>query len=819
MGFRTVLPGPAFAIAARGPRARLPLAVLGLWLAVRGMGADAPTPEIAFTVRLDRPMGVASPLLYGCSLPAPGTPGASVLSPELLRNGSFEATASGKPLPLPAEWGERPGWELRSCGSRRIVVHNRQGEECPLILVGNRLWKDYRISLLARKLDGPGGLCILFEVEDDQNHLRWTLGGLGNRYHILESVGRGTPRELAPPVVGRIEVGRCYRIDISLREGVLRCSLDGRLIHRLGEARFRSAGVGLGATDATAEYFDLTARARNERPLYLLDDPTEARRDSISGGWEPLSAPGNAVTYYWEFVYPQHGQFSQRIRVEKYLWGEAGLRQRGIPLSSGVAYRGRIHLRGPDKPALQISLRSRDGKVHASHEVKDIPEAWTPYDFTFTPAASDPAADFCLTVNRTATVWVDGVSLVRGDAPAALGLRREAAEALRTLRPTVLRWPAGPGVAHFNWERSIGPRDRRPVVPEPAAKEAFEFAPSDFGTDEFLALSKELGAEPICVVNPSLGLGPALDWIEYCNGAAATPMGKLRAANGRAEPYGVKLWEVADPAPQADARQYGDTVAKFARKMREQDPSLRLLARGRPFGSSSSEADGALLAKVLPAIDYVAKDGRITAGRAAGGCRIEDLARGVASLRGRKGNLALADWAPVAREPDRVPTAAAVLSLLAREGGPEAIAACPCFDWWPASLSIEGLFAGPRGSVKPTPTCETLRLLRSHAIRDVLQVEGEGSGPDLDVVAGRDGDRVVVRIAHFGDKGLRASVVLDGLGSRHLAAEAEHVRIRNPEKADSARTETERIAVAGTRLTVSLLPRSLHVLVLRLEGT
>ena len=53
--------------------------------------------------------------------------------------------------------------------------------------------------------------------------------------------------------------------------------------------------------------------------------------------------------------------------------------------------------------------------------------------------------------------------------------------------------------------------------------------PNDLGTDEFLDLCKMINAEPQKVVNMLTGTPRlAADWVEYCNGAATTPMGKFR---------------------------------------------------------------------------------------------------------------------------------------------------------------------------------------------------------------------------------------------------------------------------------------------------
>jgi len=38
----------------------------------------------------------------------------------------------------------------------------------------------------------------------------------------------------------------------------------------------------------------------------------------------------------------------------------------------------------------------------------------------------------------------------------------------------------------------------------------------------------------------------AAAWVEYCNGSADTPMGRLRAGNGHPKPYNVRIWEIGN---------------------------------------------------------------------------------------------------------------------------------------------------------------------------------------------------------------------------------------------------------------------------------
>jgi len=781
-------------------------------------GGEAPPAEIAVSVHLDRPVGQSSPLLYGCSLPAPGAPGASRLLPELLRNRSFEEAPPGKVLRLPGVPGKARGWQLLLCGPERMLVRRHFGKDDPLVLAGRREWRDYRFSLLARKIDGPGGLRVLFELQDSRNHLRWTLGTSRNGWHVLESVGDGRPRQIGPAVVGRIEAGRCYRIDANLRDKVLTLSLDGRPIHRIS-CRFRFAGIGLGAADATAEYFDIRVLGPKGWLRFLLNHPTEAKRDGVAGSWEAIRDPRNSVQYKWDMLYPSNSNFSQRIQVNEYVGGDAGICQRGIPVSAGTTYRGRVHLRSVGAAAVVVSLRSREGKVHAQRELGDIPKTWTAYDFALTPKVSDPAADLCLSLNQKAILWVDQVSLASSSAIGPQGLRRDFVDALRRLRPTAVRWPSGLAATQYNWRRGVGPRPERPVTTvRGGTRSVFEAAPNDFGTDEFLGLCRELGAEPILVLNARLGVRPALDWLEYCNGEATTPMGKLRAANGRKKPYGVNYWLIHDePWGEMRAKSYVNTVAKLAEAMREQDPSVKVLAFGGP-SMAHGRWEAELVAQAGKHLSHIAKSARLGFAAAEGITPLDQLGAALKSLRTLSLRVALTDWAP-GGPPSRSPLAAATaLNILAREAGPDAIATCG--------------HAAPLVAIGPTkidtsPCYEVLKLFRAHSVRRLVRVEtrpaakaqgAKPTPPQLDVLAGRQGDKVVVRLVHQGKRKLKAGLAIEGLGARSLARQADLFCIRDDPRAAAVRTEHERIGVSGGKLSVSLRPEAVHVVVLRVEG-
>ena len=670
---------------------------------------------------------------------------------------------------MPAGWTPSEGWELRACGGRMVVVRTSRESDQPLVLVGKRKWRDYHLSLLARKTGGTGGLRILFEVQDQKNHVRWTLGARGNTHHILESVGAGRARPMARPVVGRIETGRLYRIDISLRRGTLLCSLDGRLIHRVGKAMKPFAGIGLGAAGATAEFLAIVAERPGGESLFLLDDPAKAPLDQLADGWEAIRPEGSRVRFRWDHLYPFNGHFSQRIEVERV---GGGIAQSGIPIRQGASVVGHVHLRGKGAPPVWLELRSPDGKVAARADLGRPGETWQASQFALRPTLSDPGAQLVIGLDGPGTVWVDGVSLLPEGERA--WMRSDLLEALRRLRPTVLCWPAGPGALDYEWRRGIGPRAERPPRAVLGAHGGrFVPAPNNFGTDEFVALSREVGAEPMLVVSPMAPASSAADWLAYCNDPPTSRMGQVRASNGHQRPHQVRLWMVAaGPKNQGAGGENSVADALVATA-----PGLKVFV---PRGAAAKATCEWLPLRVSR----------------------RDLRRQLAGLAERLKAARGSGLAAVlvAIEAETAVEGSATLVALATQAGPEVLATVPLTDRQGAVglLSIEGQ------RVSETPLGRAFRLLRDHTPRKRLESRTT-AGEALWALVGLGNRQVVLWAVNTaaGPRGLEVSD-LPLAGTRA----GEHQWTSEGGEAVKRRT----VRVEGGRLRWVLPPRSVNVL-------
>ncbi len=189
-------------------------------------------------------------------------------------------------------------------------------------------------------------------------------------------------------------------------------------------------------------------------------------------------------------------------------------------------------------------------------------------------------------------------------------------EFLNHLRPmafTSMRYPGGCNADVFHWRESVGPLEQRGQFIN------YHFGqkrgPMIVGVDEFLRFCEAEDMEPVLTtaflkdppekimaeghpkagslpyIKPFLESAPerialAADWVEYCNGPVATPLGALRARNGHPQPYNVKYWEIgneswgADRVGSTDAESYARAFPAYVDAMKARDPNIRIGING-----------------------------------------------------------------------------------------------------------------------------------------------------------------------------------------------------------------------------------------------
>jgi len=281
-----------------------------------------------------------------------------------------------------------------------------------------------------------------------------------------------------------------------------------------------------------------------------------------------------------------NGKVTQRITQKAGDPATLGVSQEGKHSRSGEPLRCSLYLRarGLQSP-VQVILWGQ-GKTYATASFRPTGE-WRRFEALLDPSGTDPAATLTISFRGPGTLWIDQVSLLSADN--IFGWRRDVAEALKALKPGIIRF-GGSTTEGFEWTDTIGDPAKR--VPFTTVWGGLE--PGNAGLEEFVQLCRWVGAEPLVCVRFS-GKTPqqAAEQVEYFNGPADTPMGKLRATNGHAEPYGVKYWQVGN---ELGDESYQKGLAGFCKAMKAVDPTIKLMAA---FPSPG------LLQKAGPWIDYI----------------------------------------------------------------------------------------------------------------------------------------------------------------------------------------------------------------------
>jgi len=246
-------------------------------------------------------------------------------------------------------------------------------------------------------------------------------------------------------------------------------------------------------------------------------------------------------------------------------------------------YTGRIILKATGSVQVSVSLVWGPGpEDRQSVTISELSDDYRKKPLRFTAAADTDQGRLEITARGNGTLWIGTLSLMPADNIHAM--RRDTLQLLKELNAPIYRWPGGNFVSGYDWRDGIGDRDKRPPRKNPAWQ---GIEHNDFGLDEFIVFCREVGAEPLIVVNTGFGdAHSAAEEVEYANGSVDTPMGRWRAANGHPEPYRVKWWGVGNEMYgrwQLGHMSLDHYVRKhnlFAEAMRKVDPTIKLIAVG-----------------------------------------------------------------------------------------------------------------------------------------------------------------------------------------------------------------------------------------------
>jgi alpha-N-arabinofuranosidase len=302
--------------------------------------------------------------------------------------------------------------------------------------------------------------------------------------------------------------------------------------------------------------------------------------DDFKNYWEPFSDRGAVTIAAVDF---QNGNKSVRVDVNG---GRAGIRQGRVYVEASDKYEGSLWVRREaGSPELTLRILSSKGNPIASMRLPVSGSGWQEVPFSFGSPVRDTQATIEIAASGAGILLVDFVSMMRADVRRDGMFRPDLLGALRDLRPAFIRWPGGSFASTYKWKEGIGRYAARGYHPN-----TFWGGYSDyygFGTDEFLSLCRKLKAEPLIVL-PAPGMNPdqveyAMDWVHYLNDLPTTEWGRMRAANGHPEPYGVRFFQI-DNEPMNNGftpESYAASVKLYGSRLRDIAPEARIVACGQ----------------------------------------------------------------------------------------------------------------------------------------------------------------------------------------------------------------------------------------------
>lgn len=261
---------------------------------------------------------------------------------------------------------------------------------------------------------------------------------------------------------------------------------------------------------------------------------------------------------------------------------KTGIKQNELSVLAGKPYVGRIVLAGSSSLLpITVQLTASDGQT-ATATINEITDDFATYPFELTPSFTGDDVALEIFSKGTGSLRIGTVSLMPADN--INGWRKDVVALLKELNSPIYRWPGGNFVSGYNWRDGIGERDKRPPRKNPAWK---GIEHNDVGIHEYMELMDLLNAEAFIAVNTGLGtVEEVAEEIQYCNSATDTEMGKLRAANGHPEPYGVKWWAVGNEMygdwqlGHMPLSEYVKKHNKMAEAILDVDPDANLIGVG-----------------------------------------------------------------------------------------------------------------------------------------------------------------------------------------------------------------------------------------------
>ena len=299
-----------------------------------------------------------------------------------------------------------------------------------------------------------------------------------------------------------------------------------------------------------------------------------------------------------------------RVRAYEPGFGLSNSGFRGIGVESGAEYRFSAYVRTGGPKGIRATIADENNHEIGAGTLTGFDGQWKKYETVIRPNATTQHAQFNLFLDEPGYVDIDMVSLFPVDTwgHRANGLRKDLVQLLADMHPGFIRFPGGCIVegrrlaTRYQWKKTVGDIEQRETIVNRWYDE-FDHRPAPdyfqsfgLGFYEYFQLAEDIGAAPLPILNCGMAcqfntgelaqidatkefIQDAIDLIEFANGPATSPWGKLRADMGHPAPFHLTMIGVGN---EQWGQPYVDRYKLFAATLKAKYPDIKLVVAAGP---------------------------------------------------------------------------------------------------------------------------------------------------------------------------------------------------------------------------------------------
>lgn len=288
---------------------------------------------------------------------------------------------------------------------------------------------------------------------------------------------------------------------------------------------------------------------------------------------------------------------------------------RGIGVTEGAEYRFSAYVRTQGPTSIRANITDANNREIGTGTLTGFNGTWKRYETIIRATATATHAQFNIIMDQKGSLDLDMVSLFPVDTwnHRPNGLRKDLVQLLADMHPGFIRFPGGCIVEgrrlanRYQWKKTVGDISERKTIMN-RWNDEFDHRPTPdyfqsfgLGFYEYFQLAEDIGAAPLPILNCGMAcqfnssetakldeiheyVQDALDLIEFANGPADSPWGKIRAQMGHPAPFNLKMIGVGN---EQWGPRYLERYKLFNDALSSKHPEIKLVVAAGPSPSGT----------------------------------------------------------------------------------------------------------------------------------------------------------------------------------------------------------------------------------------